>query len=303
MLNAVIAFYEAGGLGLPERDYYTRTDAKSVEQRSQYVAHVQKIFELAGEPAAKAAKDAQVVMAMETKLAVASLTVTEQRDPQNLNHPSTVDALDNYLTHFSLAKYLSAGHAPGSGKVNDSEPKFFAEFNAVLAQNSLDQIKVYLRWHLLHAFAGTSLPQSFDHETWNFYEHILNGAETQQERWKRCVSLVDREMGEALGQVYVARYFPPGGEKARTLAQTLAIEQAMDKDIDALDWMSPATKVRAKEKLHGVMNKIGYPDKWRDYSNRLVIVRGDPAVGETRDAGVREFNRGARPGQDRQAGG
>ena len=284
--NAVIAFYEAAGLGLPERDYYTRTDAKSLEQRGQYVAHVEKIFELAGEPAAKAAKDAQVVMAMETKLATASLTVTEQRDPQNLNHPTTVDALDNYLTHFSLAKYLSSGHAQGAGKVNDSEPKFFAEFNAILAQNSLDQIKTYLRWHLLHAYAGTSLPQSFDHETWNFYAHILNGAEKQQERWKRCTERIDGEMGEALGQVYVARYFPPE-EKARTLTLTLAIEQAMDKDIDALDWMSPATKVKAKEKLHGVMNKIGYPDKWRDYTS-LVIVRDD-AVGNM--IRVREFNR------------
>jgi endothelin-converting enzyme/putative endopeptidase len=132
------------------------------------------------------------------------------------------------------------------------------------------------------------LPESFDHENWNFYSHILNGAQKEQERWKRCTSRVDMEMGEALGQVYVAKYFPPA-EKQRTLEMTLAIEQAMDKDIDALDWMSAATKVMAKEKLHGVMNKIGYPDKWRDYTT-LEIVRGD-ALGNQMRAHEFEFSR------------
>ena len=270
---SVISGYAAGGLGLPERDYYTRTDAKSVEQRQQYTAHVAKILELAGETSTQAAKDAQTVLAIETSLAKASLTITEQRDPQNLNHPTDVAAFDKYLTHFSLASYAKAAHAPTTGKMDDTEPKFFAAFNTLLNDTPLDQIKTYLRWHLLHAFAGTSLPQSFDHETWNFYAHTLNGAEQQQDRWKRCTDRIDRELGEALGQVYVAHYFPPA-EKQRTLEMTLAIEQAMDKDIEALDWMSSATKVKAKEKLHGVMNKIGYPDHWRDYSS-LVIVRGD----------------------------
>ena len=129
------------------------------------------------------------------------------------------------------------------------------------------------------------MPEAFETETWNFYAHILNGAEKQQERWKRCTSRVDREMGEALGQVYVAKYFPPE-EKQQALEMTLAIEQAMGKDIDSLDWMSPATKSQAKEKLKTVMNKIGYPDKWRDYS-KLVIVRGDRLGNLER---VRQFN-------------
>jgi putative endopeptidase len=271
--TAVIATYAAGGLGLPERDYYTRTDAKSVEQRQQYVAHVAKILALAGEPEAQAAKDAQTVLKLETTLALASLTVTETRDPQNLNHPTDFARFSADLPNFSLASYLAADHAPASGKINDTEPKFFAAFNTLVAKAPLNQIKVYLRWHLLHAFAGTSLPQSFDHETWGFYAHTLRGAQQEQARWKRCTSRVDGELGEALGQVYVTRYFPPQ-EKQRTLAMTLAIEQAMEKDVDGLDWMSPETKVRAKEKLHGVMNKIGYPDKWRDYSS-LAIVAGD----------------------------
>ena len=281
---SVISFYGSGGLGLPERDYYTRTDAKSVEQRQQYVAHVQKIFTLAGEPEAQAARDAETVMSIETRLAKATLTITEQRDPQNLNHPTDIAGFQKELTHFSLADYVSAAQAPGAGNANDTEPKFFAEFNALVADTPIDQIRTYLRWHLLHAYAGTSLPESFDKENWNFYSHTLNGAEKQQERWKRCTRRVDEELGEALGQVYVARYFPPE-EKQRTLEMTLAIEQAMDKDIDGLDWMSAATKVKAKEKLHAVMNKIGYPEKWRDYS-KLRIVRGDALGNQMR---AREF--------------
>ena len=283
--TSVISFYGAGGLGLPERDYYTRTDAKSVEQRQQYVAHVRKIFTLAGEPDAQAAKDADTVLAIETRLAKASLTITEQRDPQNLNHPTDILSFSKELSHFPLAEYVSTVHAPATGKMNDTEPKFFAEFNALLADTPIEQVKTYLRWHLLHAYAGTSMPESFDQETWNFYSHTLNGAEKQQERWKRCTSRVDRELGEALGQVYVARYFPPV-EKQQALDMTLAIEQAMDKDIDGLDWMSAATKVKAKEKLHTVMNKIGYPDKWRDYST-VNIVRGDALGNQER---VRAFD-------------
>jgi endothelin-converting enzyme/putative endopeptidase len=283
--DQVISFYNAGGLGLPERDYYLRTDAKSAEQRKQYVDHVRKMFVLAGETEAQAAKDADTVMAIETRLAKVSLTITEQRDPQNLNHPTNVPALAKVLTHFSLNDYVNAAHAPASGKANNTEPKYIAEFNVLVADTPVDQLRTYLRWHLLHAYAGTSMPEPFETETWNFYAHILNGAEKQQERWKRCTSRVDREMGEALGQVYVARYFPPA-EKQQALEMTLAIEQAMAKDIDSLDWMSPATKQQAKEKLKTVMNKIGYPNKWRDYS-KLVIVRGDPLGNQER---ARQFN-------------
>ena len=282
--SAVIESYGSGGLGLPERDYYTRTDAKSVEQRQQYMTHVKTMLMLAGEPEAQAAKDAETVMAIETRLAKASLTITEQRDPQNLNHPTDVVKFSKELTHFSLADYVNAAHAPASGKANDSEPKFFAEFNSLVDDTPLEQIKAYLRWHLLTAYTGTAMPESFDHENWNFYAHILNGAEKQQERWKRCTSRVDFELGEALGQAYVAKYFPPS-EKQRTLEMTLAIEQAMDKDIDGLAWMNAATKLKAKEKLHAVMNKVGYPDKWRDYS-KVEIVRGDSLGNEMR---AREF--------------
>jgi putative endopeptidase len=283
--SQVISFYYAAGLGLPERDYYTRTDPKSVEERKQYVAHITKIFTLAGEPEPQAAHDAETVLALETRLAKAQLTITEQRNPQNLNHPTEVATFDKELTHFSLAAYDKAVHGPTSGRLNDSEPRYFAEFNKVIADTPIDQIRTYLRWHLLHAYAGTSMPEAFEQESWNFYSHTLNGAEKQQERWKRCTSRVDREMGEALGQVYVEKYFPPDA-KQRALGMTIDIENAMKKDIDSLDWMSPETKLKAKEKLHTVMNKIGYPDKWRDYS-KLEIARGDALGNQER---VREFN-------------
>jgi putative endopeptidase len=286
--SQVITFFSAAGLGLPERDYYTRTDPVSAKQREQYVDHVHKMLALAGESETDAQRDAQTVLAIETRLAKASLTVTELRDPQNLNHPTDMSGMETLMTHFPLTDFLTAAHAPASGKANDNEPKFFAEFNGLVADTAIEEIRTYLRWHLLHAFAGTSLPESFDEENWNFYAHILNGAEKQQERWKRCTSRVDRELGEALGQVYVAKYFPPE-EKQRTLKMTLAIEAAMDKDIDGLDWMSAPTKVKAKEKLHAVMNKIGYPDQWRDYS-KLEIVRGD-ALGNAMRANQFEFAR------------
>jgi endothelin-converting enzyme/putative endopeptidase len=283
--SSMISEYGAGGLGLPERDYYFRPDAKSVEQRRQYVEHVRRMFVLAGEPEPQAARDAETVMAMETRLAKASLTITEERDPQNLNHPTDVAGLSRELTHFSLADYVTADRAPAVGKANSEQPKFMAEFNALVADTPIDRVRTYLRWHLLHAYATTSMPESFETETWSFYAHTLNGAEKQQERWKRCTSRVDRELGEALGQVYVARYFPPSA-KQRALEMTLTIEQTMAKDIDTLDWMSAETKARAKDKLHTVMNKIGYPDKWRDYS-KLEIVRGDALGNQMR---VREFD-------------
>lgn len=283
--NNIISGYDAGGLGLPERDYYTRTDAKSEEQRKQYVDHVHRMFVLAGEPEARAQKDAETVLALETRLAKASLTNVEERDPQNLNHPTDVASFGKELTHFSVAEYVAAAHAPGSGKMNQAQPKFMAEFNTIVADTPLDEIKTYLRWHLLHAYAGTSTPQAFQDESWRFYAHVLNGAEKQQDRWKMCVSRVDREMGEALGQVFVAKYFPPAA-KERAEDMTVRIEKAMDEDIDQLDWMSPDTKVKAKEKLHGVMNKVGYPAKWRDYA-KLEIVRGDALGNQER---VREFS-------------
>src|SRR5450631_71543 len=275
--SRVIAFFVAGGIGLPERDYYIRTDAKSIEQRKQYAQHVTNMFQLLGETPAAAARDAQTVLAIETRLAKASLTVTEARDPQNLNHPMKLAELERVVPQFDFNPYLAVIkatlHDPKSDNINVTEPRFYAELNAVLKETDLAAIKAYLRWQFIHSVAGTSTPQNIDNENFNFYSKTLNGQEEQQPRWKRCTRRVDRELGEALGQVYVSRYFPPA-DKQRALEMTVAIEAAMGRDIDSLEWMSPATKTRAKEKLHTVANKIGYPDKWRDYS-KLAIIRGD----------------------------
>ncbi len=279
--DSMILFINAGGLGLPDRDYYTRTDLKSVEQRKQYAGHVSRMFVLAGAAKPQADQDAQTVLAIETRLAKASLTIVEVRDPQNLNHSTDEAAFAKQLSHFSFPDFLTGFNAPFTGKMNVTESRFFAEFNALLADTPLDEIKTYLRWQLLHSFAGTSMSEPFDDENWRFYRHDLNGAEKQEERWKRCVGRIDSELGEALGQAYVAKYFPPE-EKQQVLEMTNAIEGAMGRDIDSLDWMSAETKLKAKEKLHAMANKIGYPDKWRDYSS-LNIVRGD-AFGN----GVRE---------------
>jgi endothelin-converting enzyme/putative endopeptidase len=283
--NDVILAFGASGLGLPERDFYFRTDAKSAEIRQKYLDHIQKMLVFAGESAADAKKDADLILALETRLAKASLTITEERDPQNLNHPSDVTKLTAELNHFALPTYLTAAGAPTSGKLNNSQPKFLAEFNTLVSDTKLADIKIYLRWQLLHAYAGTSTPEAVQQENWNFYSHILHGAEKQQDRWKLCTARVDHEIGEALGQVYVAKYFPPE-TKQRALDMTIAIEKAMDKDLDTLDWMSPETKAQARIKLHAVLNKIGYPDKWRDYS-KLTIVRGDALGNQLR---VRQFN-------------
>lgn len=280
----VIAFFAAGGLGLPERDFYTRTDPKSVEQRKQYVKHVTNTFKLMGESPSKAASDAQTVLRLENRLAKASLTITERRNPQNINHPMKLVALESTVPNFDFNAYLAALKLPsgdaGTEAINVTEPKFFAGLNTILGDTSLADIQTYLRWHYIHSLDGTSLPQALDDESFNFYSHILGGQEEQQARWKRCTERVDRELGEALGQVYVSRYFPRS-DKDRALKMTLAIEAAMSRDIDSLEWMSPETKVKAKEKLQSVANKIGYPDKWRDYS-KLEIVRGDAFGNELR---------------------
>jgi endothelin-converting enzyme/putative endopeptidase len=268
----VIAFADAGGLGLPDRDYYVKTDAKSQETREHYLLHVTHMFEMLGEDAAKAKADAAVVMAIETELAKASLTRVEKRDPYNLFHklaPAEFKALtpdfdwEAYYTHIGLASPTV---------INASEPAFFKALEQQLAAHDLSDWRTYLRWHLIHGEARY-LPSAFDSENFNFYSKYLQGVEQMPPRWKRCVRLVDSDLGEALGRVYVAKTFTPEA-KAATLKMTREIEQAMGDEIRALPWMSDETKQHALEKLHTIVNKIGYPDKWRDYSS-VAVVRDD----------------------------
>jgi putative endopeptidase len=268
-----IAVVDQGGLGLPERDYYLRTGAADEKVRQEYVQHIANTLKLMGEPEAKASADAKKIMELETALAKASLDITSQRDPKKVYHLMPVSDLEKLAPNFAWATFLTDTGAPPVTEINVTHPEFFTSFNTLLATTDLDTIKTYLRWQLVASLPGLGVPTAIDDEDFNFNGHQLRGQPQQEPRWKRCVQATDNALGEALGQVYVAQEFPPAS-KAATLQMVHDIEGAMDQDIDHLDWMSAATKVRAKEKLNAIANKIGYPDKWRDYT-KLVVVRDD----------------------------
>ncbi len=268
-----IASVDQGGLGLPERDYYLRTGDADAKIRQQYVQHIANMFKLLGKPEAEASADAQKVMDVETALAKASQDVTSQRDPNNVYHLMPVSDLEKMAPAIDWNKFLAATGAPPVTELNVAYPPFFKGLNALLDSTSLDTIKIYLEWQLIYSIPSTALPAAFDDEKFNFFGKTLRGQPEQRLRWKRCVQATDGALGEALGQVYVAKAFPPSS-KAATLQMVHDIEAAMDSNIDTLSWMSAATKVKAKEKLQAIANKIGYPDKWRDYSS-LSVVRGD----------------------------
>jgi len=268
----VIAFASQGGLGMPDRDYYLKTDAKSRELRAAYVAHVARMFALMGDSAADAQREAGVVMAIETALAKGSLTRVEQRDPQKLNHPSNGRGLQALTPAFDWQPYLKTLGLAGNDRYNVTAPKFYRALDAQLRGRSLAELKTYLRWHVAHASAPF-LSSAFVNENFGYFSKTLRGVPELAPRWRRCVALVDNQIGEALGQEFVKLTFGPE-LKAKTQHMTTQIEQAMESEIKGLDWMSATTKVKALEKLHGIVNKIGYPDKWRDYS-ALEIRRDD----------------------------
>ena len=282
-----IAFADAGGLGLPDRDYYTKTDAKSQEIRQKYVEHVEQMFELLGEAPARAKADAETVMGIETALANASLTRVEKRDPYKLFHNMTPAQLQALTPSFHWAAYFKTSQAPEIAVINVSEPAYFKEVQTLLESHKLDDWKTYLRWHLVHSRAPF-LPAAFDDANFGFYSKYLRGLEQMPPRWKRCVRRVDGDIGEALGQEFVAKTFAPS-TKQSALTMTKEVEASMESEIKQLPWMGADTKQRALEKLHGIVNKIGYPDKWRDYSS--VIITRDDFFGNVEQATVFESKR------------
>jgi endothelin-converting enzyme/putative endopeptidase len=277
--DSVIAGTDQGGLGLPDRDYYLKDDAKSADLRAKYLAHVQKMLELSGEPAAAAALDTRAVMDLETALARASLERVKRRDPANLYHKMKVAELQALTPGFDWKAYLAAAGGPPVTELNVTVPDFFKALNTQLESAPLDVWRAYLRWHLLHENAGL-LPAAFVNEDFAFYGNTLTGAKELRPRWKRCVALVDSELGEALGRRYVEATFGEAG-KERTSRMVAALEVALQRDIETLPWMTEATKAQALGKLRAVANKIGYPDRWRDYSS-LRIARGDALGNELR---------------------
>jgi endothelin-converting enzyme/putative endopeptidase len=278
--SQVIAFAVAGGLSLPDRDYYLKDDERMRDIRAKYVAHVQRMLELAGESTEAAQRDAATVLDLETSLAKASLSRVDRRDPYKLYHKFNRQALRALTPAFDWNAYLKPLGLAKVQTFNVTEPDFFQQLQRELRQRPLDELKAYLRWHLVHEAAPT-LSSAFVEENFAFFSHTLRGVPELAPRWKRCVRLVDNQLGEALGQEFVRRAFGPE-LKAKALHMTRQIEDAMGADIKALDWMSDATKQKALEKLHAVVNKIGYPEKWRNYSS--VAIRRDDFFGNVERA-------------------
>jgi putative endopeptidase len=260
----VIAIAGQGGLGMPDRDYYLREDEKSKQLRADYEQHVAKMFELAGDTADKAGAEAKTVMTIETALAKASRTRVELRDPEKNYNLMTVSEMKTLTPDWSWQSYLQAVGAPAVEQINVRQPDFFKEMNQELDSVAIPDWKIYLRWHVLHATAP-GLPEAFVQENFDFYDKKLTGTKEILPRWKRCVQSTDRSLGEALGQVYVEKYFPPAA-KARAKEMVNNLLAALRADIPTLSWMSPETKKEALAKLEAFNVKIGYTDKWRDYS-------------------------------------
>ncbi|MGC2323364.1 MAG: M13 family metallopeptidase [Terriglobales bacterium] len=269
--NMVIANVDQGGLGMPDRDYYLKDDPKSLI-RNQYVAHVQKMLELAGQKPAEASEDAKAVMKIETELAKASMDRTQRRDPHNRDHKMSTADLAALAPAFDFPAYLSSAHAEIRDGLNVGNPDFFKQVNRQLTDVPLPQWKTYLHWRVLRTTAPM-LSQPFVDEDYQFNEHILRGQKEPRPRWKRCVTHTDNDLGEALGELYVEQTFGAEG-KQRTLAMVQALEKALKQDIQTLPWMTEATRQQALIKLAAIGNKIGYPDKWRDYS-KLTITPSD----------------------------
>jgi putative endopeptidase len=270
--SKVVAQIDQGGLSLPNRDYYINTDAKSVETLKKFRAHVQKMFVLAGESEAQAGSDADTVISIETALAKPQMDNVKRRDPKNINNKFTLAQLRALTPNIQWDVYLKAVNAPASEHYLVSSPDFFRAEDKLLAEQPLANWQTYMRWQAIHR-AAPYLSKAFEDENFAFFHQTLAGQKENQPRWRRCVHNADHDLGEALGQAYVDRAFPPES-KARTLDMVHAIENAMQGDIETVSWMTPATKQQAIVKLKGIEDKIGYPSHWRDYSS-VKIVRND----------------------------
>ncbi len=270
--DTTIAKLAQAGLGLPDRDYYTKEDEASKALRAKYVAHVTRVFELAGDDAAAAKKNADTVMAMETSLAKASMTAVEKRDPKAMYNKTTREALAKDAPGFEWAAYFEATGLPASqNNLVVRQPAFIREFARMAKALPLESWRTYLRWHLIHETARY-LSSPLVNENFDFYGRTLSGAQELRPRWKRVMSATEEAMGEAVGQLYVEKAFSPEAKrKAVDLVKNL--QAALRDRITALEWMTPATKEKALKKLDTFIVKIGYPDKWRDYS-KMEIGRG-----------------------------
>ncbi|HXM10336.1 MAG TPA: M13 family metallopeptidase [Terriglobales bacterium] len=282
-----IAFIDQGGITLPDRDYYIKDDPKSVETRQKYVEHVEKMFELAGDKQEVAAAEAKTVLAIETGLAQASMDRTARRDPKSRDHKTTVTEIAAADANFDLTLYFADNGSPKFTSLNVGNPDFFKQVNEQLHTVALDDWKVYLRWKTINTYAP-GLTRAFVEEDFLFNGKYMSGQQEIEPRWKRCVKSTDASLGMALGKLYVDRTFGAEG-KERTLKMVQGIESAMREDISQLPWMTETTKNKAYEKLSTIVNNIGYPDQWRDYSS--VAIKQDDYAGNVMRAGAFEVAR------------
>jgi putative endopeptidase len=285
--SKVVAQIDQGGLSLPNRDYYIGTDEKSVETLKKYRVHIQKMLVLAGEPEAQASDDASTVLELETAMAKAQMDNVTRRDPKNVNNKMSLAQIRELTPSIQWDVYLRAVNAPVSEHYIVSSPNFFRAEEKLLAEHPLDDWKIYMRWQAVHQ-AAPYLTKAMADENFDFFFRTLAGQEEQLPRWRRCTHSADRDLGEALGQAYVDRAFPPES-KARTLEMVHAIESAMHNDVEGASWMTPATKEQAIVKLKGIEDKIGYPSHWRDYSS--VKITRDSYLGNVEQASSFEFER------------
>lgn len=269
--DEVIAAIDQGGLSLPDRNYYIQTDPKMAAMRQHLVDYATQVFTLAGQEPKQAAESAQTVLRIETSLAKASMDRAERRDPKNRDHKMTKEQAQALASNFSLNRYFADVGAPGFSELNVANPEFFKQVNGVLESEPLDALKTYAAWRLLDT-AAPWLSQPFVDANFKMQQQLTGSAQIE-DRWKRCVDLTDKSLGEALGQRYVETYFSPE-DKQRMLKMVGALEKALHEDIQDLPWMSADTKKQAEIKLAAIRNKIGYPDAWRDYT-LLTVTPGD----------------------------
>ncbi|HWX54384.1 MAG TPA: M13 family metallopeptidase [Verrucomicrobiae bacterium] len=269
--DMTIASIDQAGLSLPDRDYYLKDDPDMVTVRKGFVDHMAKMFTMIGQSPEQAAKSAATVMKIETELARASMDRTLRRDPKNLDHKMAVADISAQAPNFHLERYFAAARTPAFQDLNVVNPDFFKQINSLIETTPLADWKTYMTWQMLNVSAAW-LADEFVQEDFKF-QQALTGQQQIQARWKRCINATDSSLGEALGQPYVDETFGTDG-KQRMLKMVDALESALNHDISELPWMTAATKKEALIKLQAIRNKIGYPDKFRDYSN-LTIVRGD----------------------------
>ena len=267
--SMVIAQLSQGGIGMPDRDYYVNDDARSKELRAKYILYIEKIFKLLGDNEASAVKSAQTIMSLETRLAKASMTRLEQRDPHLTYNKMTTKKLIELSPSFNWNRYFTLSGVGDPGEINLGQPIFVKEISAVINEVPVEDWKTYLRWNLINGSASY-LSDDFVNTKFDFYGKVMSGVEKMRPRWKRVLGETSNALSEAIGQLYVAKYFPAEA-KQRMVDLVANLRVSLEERIKNLEWMGAETKLKAVEKLHAVNVKIGYPDKWRDYSGLEII--------------------------------